>query len=361
MAILIGKVLSALECVHLNLKSIVGMKIIRNSNGAINHAIGNNAVVVQCCIDGNKYAMRCYLRDKPHLQKLYGERYYPQELNIGGVRTTKYIDVVLCDWIEGSSLSKAVALALATEDKARLERLAEEFDKLALWLIGEDWAHGDLSPENIIVGEDETLHLIDMDARYTPQLEGFTSCELGTQAYQSRHRKSEDFGARIDDYSIAIISASLHALAIDPTLKSRFPFMDGLLLDGYGVSGGDYRVLDHILELFATNGAFRAYNIAKSLKLNLLKIDILPELLRKVELLDRNLELFINWGACGYCDSDSGEVIIPPLYDEAFEFRGDYALVRLSAWWYYIDKTGEAVESCGEWSGMKPPKIRAQS
>ncbi|MFI3289717.1 MAG: WG repeat-containing protein [Rikenellaceae bacterium] len=352
---LIGDILEAVREPN-SFRTLQDLEFVRLPNGALNYSTGNNAVVFSIRIDGHKYAMRCYRRTKPYLRELYGEMYLPEELNVGGFFHPKYIDVVLCDWVEGRSLAQVVEGC----NRDEIRELANSFDRLALSLIDADWAHGDLSPDNIIVDEDGELHLIDLDARYTPELEGCESSELGTRAYQSKLRTSHDFHARIDDFSIVIISTSLHALSIDPNLRDEFPFLDGLLINGERVEDERYEVMNQVLELFARSGYFAQYRALKSLRFNRLVIDILPDLLRTNNLITSDLELFISWGICGYCDSASGEVIIPPLFDEAFEFRGDYALVKVQRWWFYIDKSGRAIESCGEWQDGKPSKKRPQ-
>lgn len=350
---LISDILTATRSLNLNLQTLQGVELLSKECMA-----GNNVVVAKVRIEGRNYAMRCYRRSKPYLRELYNEAYYPNELNIGGVLSPRYIDIVLCEWFDGRSLSMVVNEAVKSGDAQRLGELAKAFDRLAINVIDAEWAHGDLTPDNIIVSDDGTLHLVDLDARYIPELEGCKSCELGTQAYQTTRRGENDFHSRIDDFSIAIISTSLHALAIDPTLKSQFPFLDGVLFDGQKVGDDEYEVVDELLSIFAQSGDFVHYRMLKWLRLNQLVIDALPDLLQEPKITDNDLELFINWGICGYCDAASGEIVIPPLFDEAFEFRGDHALVRVSYWWFYIDKSGCAVESCGEWQSGKPPKER---
>lgn len=363
MAFLISDVLQAMRQVRSNLQTIQGLEIVDGAFGACSYAIGNNVVVFRVLWQGRDCSMRCYRRRKLYLKELYGERYFPDELNVGSGSVDRMVDVVLCDWVEGRSLSRCVEEALRDLDRERLRELAMAFDRMALSLIEADWAHGDLSPDNIIVDRCGELHLIDLDARYIPELKGCESEELGTSAYQPI-RSKDDFGARMDDFSIAVISTSLHALSLDPTLKSKFPFMDGLLFDGKKVNDKRYEVINSLLELFCREGYFSHYRLMKLLKLGTLEINYLPDLLRvnvNSEVRDIELELFIEWGICGYYDSGSGEVTIPPLYDEAFEFRGDFALVRLDRWWFYIDKSGRVVESCGECRERKPSKIRMQS
>ncbi len=363
MVFLIEDILQAMQHPRRNLVRLNDLEIVHGAFGNKDYAIGNNVVIFHVLWRGGSYAMRCYRRRKPYLKELYNDSYLPKELNVGKGCIDRMVDVVLCDWVEGSSLSRCVEKAIQMSDHKRLSELAKAFDRMALSLIEADWAHGDLSPDNIIVDRCGELHLIDLDARYIPELKGCESGELGTSAYQPIRTK-EDFGARMDDFSIAVISTSLHALSLDPTLKSKFPFMDGLLFDGKKINDKRYEVINYLQDLFCREGYFSHYRIMKLLKLSTLEINYLPDLLRvnvDSEARDIELELFIEWGICGYYDRGSGEVIIPPLYDEAFEFRGDFALVRLDRWWFYIDKSGRAVESCGECRERKPSKIRMQS
>lgn len=65
---------------------------------------------------------------------------------------------------------------------------------------------------------------------FLPVFAGEKSPELGTAAYQHPGRTAEDFDASIDDYSIATISTTLHALALEPGLLARYNRGEGLLL-----------------------------------------------------------------------------------------------------------------------------------
>ena len=125
---------------------------------------------------------------------------------------------------------RSVMRGAGSGDKAHLSNLARQFDRLALELLESDWAHGDLKPENILLDESGTLRPVDFDAMFLPVFAGEKSPELGTAAYQHPGRTAEDFDASIDDYSIATISTTLHALALEPGLLARYNRGEGLLL-----------------------------------------------------------------------------------------------------------------------------------
>ena len=151
-----------------------------------------------------------------HLEAIYQEKLLRQELYVWQADGQgEWCDVVVDDWIEGITLYESVRRGAGSGDKAHLSNLARQFDRLALELLESDWAHGDLKPENILLDESGTLRPVDFDAMFLPVFAGEKSPELGTAAYQHPGRTAEDFDASIDDYSIATISTTLHALALE--------------------------------------------------------------------------------------------------------------------------------------------------
>lgn len=213
-----------------------------------------------------------------HLAEIYGEKLLPQELFIytspaGGV----WVDVVLSDWIEGVTLHEAVAAAAEAGDTARLRRFAAAFDRMAAALTADDWAHGDLKPENIVADNRGRLHLIDFDAMFLPAFAGRHSPELGTAAFQHPARTVRDFDASLDDYPAALISTALHALALDPTLYARYSEADGLLFTPQKI--GTDAALCEVLALFERRGLAAQYRIARLLRSPSLRLPGLPQLL----------------------------------------------------------------------------------
>ncbi|UKI39907.1 MAG: hypothetical protein L6V35_04035 [Alistipes putredinis] len=85
-------------------------------------------------------------------------------------------------------------------------------------LLKEEWAHGDLKPDNIIITPSGHGRLIDYDAAYVPD-SGFDSTpEIGTPAYQHPLRDTGMYDKHIDDYPSALLSANLHLIALAPHL-----------------------------------------------------------------------------------------------------------------------------------------------
>ncbi len=196
---------------------------------------GNNAFIAQVELGGRRMRLKCYTMPAPeHFDRIYGERLHRRELLLPGTGIEP-MDVLAEEWIEGATLDSVVRKACLHGDADRLKALSVRFDRMAAALLADDRAHGDLKPENIIVGPDDTLHLIDWDAAFLPAFRGMRSHESGTPAYRHPARTAEFFNERLDDFPAAIISASLAALAIDPSIETHAASHESLLLDAGSV------------------------------------------------------------------------------------------------------------------------------
>jgi hypothetical protein len=180
---------------------------------------------------GSQRFLKCYIRPNPHLRAIYryierhrppllpAVRLLPEELFVHTISGKQgWVDIVEGPWIHGDSLARTIAGAARASDARRLTALADAFDTLWASLLTQEWAHGDLKPENIIVGKDGSLSLIDCDAMWIPELAGQKAAEFGTPPYRQRGRTSADFDKRIDDYSASLISTALRLFSLIPSL-----------------------------------------------------------------------------------------------------------------------------------------------
>lgn len=257
------------------------IEVCRSSDGDPLRWVGNSAVVfkIRC---GSRYKMlKCYTRPMEHLEAIYQEKLLRQELYVWQADGQgEWCDVVVDDWIEGITLYESVMRSADSGDKAHLSNLARQFDRLALELLESDWAHGDLKPENILLDESGTLRPVDFDAMFLPVFAGEKSPELGTAAYQHPGRTAEDFDASIDDYSIATISTTLHALALEPGLLARYNRGEGLLLSPREIVRHGCAAHAECLALFEKAGDAVRYRIARVLKSPLMRLPNLKPLVR---------------------------------------------------------------------------------
>lgn len=409
--------LTTLADTHGLTKTLGGMEVCRDSRGRMCYTVGNSAIVFRVRHEGRIRSLRCYMHPPRHLAEIYGERLLPQELYLyDSPRSGVWVDVVLGDWIEGTTLHEAVAEAAAAEDTARLRQLAAAFDRLATGLTSDDWAHGDLKPENIVVDPSGRLHLIDLDAMYLPAFAGEASPELGTAAFQHPARTIRDFNASLDDYPAALISTALHALALDPALYVRYPDADGLLFSPQQIRTDE--ALREAIALFEGKGLAVQYRIARLLYAPTPRLFGLPELLAcaaraggppsggnesaettgntcgdksgGTDGVTRGItgntgygrdkrtdgdtgggalfagkgggarndgtetfpELFVGNGLWGYRTPE--QIVIPPLYDCGFDFTEGLAAVRLGGTWHYIDTEGHTRIRCPGCEAVKP-------
>lgn len=251
----------------------------------------------------------------------------------------------------------------------RLAGLSAAFDTLAAAMVSDRTAHGDLKPENLIVDPAGALHPIDFDAAFLPAFAGEQSPELGTAAYQHPARTAADFDASLDDYPAALISTALHALRVDPALHDRYGTADGLLFTPRRIP--DEAPYREALALFERHGMAAEYRIARLLASPSLRLFGLGELLAAVrheppetaetDGADRESpapetrpvpELFAANGLWGYRTAE--RVVVPPLYDNGFDFSEGLAAVCLGRTWHYIDPEGRIRLSCPGCEAAKP-------
>ena len=344
------------------LRTLAGAEVCRDAQGRILYAAGNSAVVFRIRHRGQVRSLRCYLRPMRHLREIYRERFLEKELYLydtAGAGT--WVDVVVGEWIEGETLSEAAERAAAERDTQRLQALAAAFDALAARLVSDDRAHGDLKPENIIVDAQGALRLIDFDAAYLPEFSGEQSPELGTAAYQHPARTAADFNERLDDYPAALISTALHALALDPTLRERYPESDGLLFTPREILRGRDAAYREVMELFERRGMALQYRIARLLASPTLQLFGLAEFLAAsvreagtalAGTPPERLELYVEHGLWGYRTPE--RVVIPPRYDNGFDFSEGWGAVQLGRTWHFIDGSGRVCLSCPGCDSVKP-------
>lgn len=291
---------------------------------------GNNAVVARGRIIGREglWRIKCYIRPKTHLQQIYGDEYYPQELGVYSIDgNMEYVDLVVQPWVEGRPLDKYIGSA--DSDYAALSRA---FDSLALKLLDADYAHGDIKPENIIVGDDMTMTLIDHDAMWRPEFKIYTADEIGTEGYKHPKRDSSHYTKTIDDYPLAIISTMLACLALDYTSMRPLLKLDKRMFDPELCIANRDDALRKALHLFATHNDATHYRIAEGLLSRGIAIYNLRNYF-SYALTPISLPLSLNISAersghlWGYI-SESGWVL-PPLYEECKLPRGGRCIVTL--------------------------------
>lgn len=395
------------------------------TEGNIDCKIGEGARSV-----GRRRFLKCYIRPNPYLRPIYRyvEKHRPplladvrllrDELYVhplaGGDR---WVDVVEGEWTEGETLDAVSARMAGGEDGKGLLRLARTFDVLCRELLVQEWAHGDLKPENIVVGKGGVMTLVDCDAMWLPEFAGLPAAELGTPAYRHPARSAAHFDKRIDDYPAMLVSASLHALALDPSLFARYNTSDNIIFSPAELVEGRSAAFGDVAELFARRGRARELRMLEACCTEYIASGTrsgdfsatADDAGRFFEMTacrcddrdggsaggfsdgfadgcddkpDGRLVVAERAGKWGYADAD-GRFRIAPFWDEALEFRqrdefpaeiiaeiiaetlaetgndpdehlpADVAAVRLGRWWHLIDRRGNLLAT-----GLSQEEIR---
>ena len=298
---LISEYVQSIRFSEENFDKLSNLRPVLGKDGNPVMSSGNFAVVFKMKDKetGKLHAVKCFLREQEGRAESYKLiaseleyvsstfltpiQYLEKELFVD---TTQGADtelpVLLMDWVEGITLDKYIRTNI--NDSYKLSLIAYQFCRMGSWLLSQEFAHGDLKPDNIIVREDGQLVLVDYDGMFVPAMRGQKSRELGSVDYRHPLRTEDVFNGSIDDFSIASIALSLKAISLKPELLYDFGADDRLLF-----SASDYlnigeskcmkaiqslstnSELAQILGLFyiayakneLSNVSFRLFNIAK--------------------------------------------------------------------------------------------------
>lgn len=341
----------------------------RDAYGNVKFTAGNNAAVFPVRMGGRRMMLKCYIREDANRQRIYDfvadgsddllprpillqkEAYVYDDFGNGSYR-----DVLVGEWVEGNTLDTEIRRAGLEFGSPRFRQLAEIFDRLAMGLLSREWAHGDLKPENIIIGRQGDAVLIDYDALFVPGCQGGTTAEIGTPSYQHPLRDERHYGNFLDDYPVALICASLHALALDSGLYSEYHKSDNIVMYPDEITAGDSAAYSEVLRLFASHGEWALYELALLLRSPSVEIPGLREVMTRVSSsapADSGIpELFGRAGRWGY--SLGGKTLVGPIFDEAYEFSDASAVVRLGERWFIIDGSCRMAVKCEVVQRLKP-------
>ena len=125
--------------------------------------------------------------------------------------------LVVMDWVEAKSLKKFLSEHIT--ETTTINKIAENFKKMAADLHACHFSHGDLQHGNIMVKPDNSLVLVDYDSMYVPDLKGMPDEIKGLIGYQHEARwNNKTVSEKADYFSELVIYTSLKALAKMPSL-----------------------------------------------------------------------------------------------------------------------------------------------
>ena len=252
---LISEYIEAIKSAEDNFEELSYLRSVLGEDGLPIMSAGGFSVVFKMKDErnGKFYAVKCFTKDQEGRSESYkliadelefvssnyltAIRFLEKELFVDTDQTTETeYPVLLMDWVDGIPMDKYIQKNI--KNQYALEMLAFRFSKLAIWLLTQPFAHGDLKPDNILVKEDGSIVIVDYDGMYVPTMRGQKARELGSPNYRHPKRTIDDFDRHIDDFALATICLSLKAIALKPDLFNNSIGECGLLLNE-----SDYRHL----------------------------------------------------------------------------------------------------------------------
>ena len=251
---LISEYVRAIQDASNNLDELAHLVPVQDDHGEPYRSSGAFAVVFKMKDEqtGKCYALKCFTEEQEGRAEAY--RQIADELEFvdsSYITSVKYLDkeifvdssceedefpVLLMDWIDGETMENYIAENY--QDNYAMAMLCYRFCKMAAWLRSQQFAHGDIKPDNIMVRPDGNLTLVDYDGMFVPAMKGQKSPTIGTKDFSHPLRTVDDFDETIDDFALASIALSLKAIALKPSLLDEYGAADRLLF-----SAEDYRDL----------------------------------------------------------------------------------------------------------------------
>ena len=253
---LISEYVRAIQDASNNLDKLAHLVPVLDDHGEPYRSSGAFAVVFKMKDEqtGKYYALMCFTEEQKGRAESYRQiadelefvdspyltsvKYLEKEIFVDSSCEEDEFPVLLMDWIDGETMENYIAENY--QDNYIMAMLCYRFCKMAAWLRSQQFAHGDIKPDNIMVRPDGNLTLVDYDGMFVPAMKGQKSPTIGTKDFSHPLRTVDDFDETIDDFALASIALSLKAISLKPSLLDEYGAADRLLF-----SAEDYRDLSN--------------------------------------------------------------------------------------------------------------------
>ena len=249
---LISEYVRAIQDASNNLDKLAHLMPVLDDHGEPYRSSGAFAVVFKMRDEqtGKYYALKCFTEEQEGRAEAYCKiadelecvdssyltsvKYLEKEIFVDSSCEEDEFSVLLMDWIDGETMDNYIAENY--QDNYIMAMLCYRFCKVAAWLRSQQYAHGDIKPDNIMVRPDGNLTLVDYDGMFVPAMKGQKSPTIGTKDFSHPLRTVDDFDETIDDFALASIALSLKAISMNSKLLDTYGASDRLLF-----SESDYR------------------------------------------------------------------------------------------------------------------------
>ena len=200
---------------------------------------GNFACVYSVTTGGQRYAIRCFVRQVLGQQGRYA-RLSQNLCGLGlpcmvtfdfilrGIKVkNEWYPIVKMQWVDGLPLNQH--LEECFDNANTMRDLAAKWRVLMKGLRENLLAHGDLQHGNVMVTTDGEFRLVDYDGMFTTAFRG-KSPELGHINFQHPRRTPDYYNEDLDNFAALVIYTSFLALASEPELFKKFYTGDNLIL-----------------------------------------------------------------------------------------------------------------------------------
>ena len=212
-------------------------EFLRDGRNRLVRYAGGYAVSYPYIVNGEKWGFRCWHKNLGDIQKkleLVSAAIQKTQLPFlcdftyvekGIVVDGKVCPIISMRWIEGSSIKDY--LYKNRSDGKLINELSKKFLLLVKEMHKHSFAHGDLQHENIRIGNDNNLYLIDYDSFYCAALSEEPDVIVGLPDYQHPSRATnKKVSEKLDYFSELIIYLSLVAISLNPNLAEKYRIND---------------------------------------------------------------------------------------------------------------------------------------